>query len=87
MRVIAASEMKNRLGAYFEAAQTEPLTVERSGRPSVVVVSVAEYERLKGLEQSTLEHGYIQMAADQAREAEATQWINALAVDMSNETR
>ena len=50
MRTIPASEMKQRFGACIEAAQAEPILVERSGRPSVVVVSVAEYRRLQRIE-------------------------------------
>ncbi|MHB8252749.1 MAG: addiction module antitoxin [Acidiferrobacter sp.] len=34
-----------------------------------------------------LDDGYRAMAADKAREAEATDWCNALAVDMANEAR
>ncbi len=90
MRVVPASEVKNRLGAYIEAAQAEPVVIERSGRPSVVMVSVAEYERLKALEQTQwadLDDGYRAMAADQAREGEALEWANALAADMTDEAR
>jgi predicted CopG family antitoxin len=36
---------------------------------------------------SALDDGYRAMAADAAREAEAQEWSNALAGDMSDETR
>lgn len=35
----------------------------------------------------TLDRGYQAMAADKQREAEATEWCNALARDMIDETR
>ena len=35
----------------------------------------------------SLDDGYKAMAQDQAREAEAMEWTNALAKDMSNEAR
>ncbi|BBD78353.1 addiction module antitoxin [Hydrogenophilus thermoluteolus] len=35
----------------------------------------------------SLDEGYRAMAADQEREAEAIEWCNALARDMSDETR
>ena len=35
----------------------------------------------------SLDDGYKAMAQDQAREAEAMEWTNALAKDMANETR
>lgn len=36
---------------------------------------------------TTLDDGYQAMAADQAREAEAMEWCNALVEDMVDETR
>ncbi len=36
---------------------------------------------------TTLDDGYRAMAADNQREAEAMQWCNAIAGDMSNEAR
>jgi predicted CopG family antitoxin len=35
----------------------------------------------------SLDDGYKAMAQDQAREAEAMEWTNALATDMANEAR
>jgi hypothetical protein len=35
----------------------------------------------------SLDEGYKAMAADQAREADAMEWCNALSKDMLNETR
>lgn len=50
MLTAAATQVKNYLGRFFEAAQTEPVLVERSGRASVVMLSFTEYERLKAFE-------------------------------------
>ena len=36
---------------------------------------------------SSLDAGYQAMAADQARESEALEWVNALTGDMENEAR
>jgi len=47
---IAASEVKQRLGQYIESALTEPVVIEKSGRPAVVMLSVAEYERLQAMD-------------------------------------
>lgn len=45
MKTFTALEAKNRFGQVMEAAQREPVTVTRQGRPSVVIVSAEEYER------------------------------------------
>jgi len=47
---LAASEVKQRLGQYMESALTEPIVIEKSGRPAVVMLSIAEYERLQAMD-------------------------------------
>ena len=47
---VAATEIKQRLGQYLESALTQPILIEKSGRPAVVMLSIAEYERLRALE-------------------------------------
>lgn len=47
---VAATETKQRLGQYIESALTEPVVIEKSGRPCVVMLSVVEYERLQSIE-------------------------------------
>jgi len=47
---ITATELKNRLGRYLEAAQVEPVIVEKSGRTSSVVLSKRRYDQLCRLE-------------------------------------
>ena len=45
MKSFTALEAKNRLGQVIDAAQREPVTITRQGRPSVVVLSADEYQR------------------------------------------
>jgi prevent-host-death family protein len=45
MKTFTALEAKTRFGQVIDAAQREPVTVTRQGRPSVVIVSAEEYER------------------------------------------
>lgn len=45
MKSFTALEAKNRLGQVIDAAQREPVTITRQGRPSVVMVSAEEYQR------------------------------------------
>lgn len=46
MRYVSASEAKQRLAALLDAAQREPVTIRRQNRDVVVVVSIADYQRL-----------------------------------------
>jgi len=50
VKTVTATEMKQRLGQYLTAALVEPVVVEKSGQPMVVMLSMAEYERLQALE-------------------------------------
>lgn len=45
-----ATEVKNRFGEFMDRAQREPITVEKSGRSYVVLISHEEYERLQAAE-------------------------------------
>ena len=47
---VTATELKNRLGQYLEAAQVEPVIIEKSGRESSVVLSKRRYDELCELE-------------------------------------
>ena len=50
MKVMAAGKAKNGFGLLIDTARVEPVMIEKHGRPVTVVMSVEEYERLKGLE-------------------------------------
>lgn len=47
MKYVAATEAKNRLGAIPDDAQREPVVIRRQDRDIAVVLSMAEYERLR----------------------------------------
>jgi prevent-host-death family protein len=47
MKRVAATEAKNRLGAILDDAQREPVVIRRQDRDVAVVLSMADYERLR----------------------------------------
>jgi antitoxin Phd len=47
---VSATDLKNKLGQYLEASIKEPVIVEKSGRPTSVVISYEEYQKLMELE-------------------------------------
>lgn len=49
MRTISATEAKQKLAALLDAAQREPVMIRRQSRDTAVVLSPAEYDRLRGL--------------------------------------
>ena len=48
MREVSASEAKIRFGRLLDAAQGAPVRVTRKGRAVGVMMSVQQYERLRG---------------------------------------
>ena len=47
MKSVAATDAKNRLGAILDDAQREPIVIRRQNRDIAVVLSMADYERLR----------------------------------------
>jgi prevent-host-death family protein len=50
MKTVTSTEVKNTFGTIMDSALVEPVLVKKSGRGSVVILSVAEYERLISME-------------------------------------
>ena len=45
MKSVTALDAKNRFGKVLEAAQRQPVSITRNGRPSVVMISAESYAR------------------------------------------
>ena len=50
MRNMTAKDAKYGFGRLIDLARAAPITVEKHGRPVVVVMAVEEFNRLKSLE-------------------------------------
>lgn len=61
---MTASDVKNRFGEVMEQARRETVTVTRSGRPQVAILDIAEYQRLR-----RIENEYWATLADRAKES------------------
>ena len=49
MKYVSATEAKQRLAALLDAAQREPVMIRRQKRDVAVILSPAEYDRLRAL--------------------------------------
>ncbi|NSZ06213.1 type II toxin-antitoxin system Phd/YefM family antitoxin [Agrobacterium tumefaciens] len=49
MQTMSAKDAKDGFGRLIDLARMEPVTVEKHGRPVVVVMAVEEYERLRDI--------------------------------------
>ena len=50
MKTVTATELKTKTGETLDAAQREPVAIEKNGRPIAVIVPQADYERLMRIE-------------------------------------
>jgi prevent-host-death family protein len=50
MQTLSARDAKYNFGRLIDTARASPVTVEKHGRPVVVVLAVEEYHRLKAIE-------------------------------------
>jgi len=48
----SVQDAKNRFSEVVDAARLKPQTVTKHGKPAVVVIDVAEYERLRRLQRA-----------------------------------
>ncbi len=46
MKSMSAREAKNRFGYLIDTARQEPVSIEKHGRPVVIVISIEDYERM-----------------------------------------
>lgn len=68
MKIVTALEAKTRFGEVLEAAQRQPISITRNGRPSVVMISAESFARRQRLARDRL-----QMALNRAGEHAAAQ--------------
>ncbi len=71
MRSMTASEARQGLAELIEAAQREPVIIQRQKRNMAVVMSMAEYERLVNLNVSEFQR-FCDVVGTRARDAGMT---------------
>ena len=54
MAIVTSAEAQKNFGRYREQALAEPVIVTQYGKPSVVIISAAEYGRLKELDRRVM---------------------------------
>ena len=70
MTIVTSAEAQKNFGRYRERALAEPVVVTQYGKPSVVIISAAEYERLKELDRRV-------MRLDNMSDAEIEEMLDA----------
>ena len=68
--IVTSAEAQKNFGHYRERALAEPVVVTQYGKPSVVIISAAEYERLKELDRRVVR-------LDEMSDAEIEEMLNS----------
>ena len=83
MKSVTALEAKNRFGEVLEAAQRQPVSITRNGRPSVVVISAESYARRQRMARERLRQVMRQAGEHAAAQGMSEQVLNQLLADDS----
>jgi prevent-host-death family protein len=70
MAIVTSAEARKNFGRYRERALAEPVVVTHYGKPSVVIISAVEFERLKELDRRVLR-------LDEMSDAEIEEMLNS----------
>jgi len=83
MEIMSATEVKQGFGAALDAAQREPVFIRKQDRDVAVLMSVQEYNKLRGLRWAAFNRTCAEIAAE-AKERGMTEEILAeLLADVS----
>ena len=81
MKKVAATEAKNRLGAVLDDAQREPIVIQRQERDVAVVISMADFERLRSANVRAILDARDELAAEAKRNGLTEKKLKALLED------
>lgn len=83
MKEIAARDAKNRFGYLLDAVQSAPVRVTKKGRPVGVMMSVQQYERLRGAAWERLTSTMDELGDEAVAKGLTSARLEALLVDES----
>ncbi len=66
MKIVSATDAKQRLAALLDAAQREPVLIRRQNRDVAVIMSAEEYERIRKVNIAELERTMDRIGAQAA---------------------
>ncbi len=83
MKSVTALEAKNRFGEVLEAAQRQPVSITRNGRPSVVMISAESYARGQRMARERLRQAMLRAGEHATRQGMNNGVVDELLVDES----
>ena len=83
MQTTTAREAKNRFGQLLDSAQRAPVSITKNGRVVTVMLSIDQYQRLRGAAWDRLARAMDAIAAEATGKGLTDKTLGALLVDES----
>ena len=83
MKVTTAREAKNRFGQLLDSAQRAPVSITKNGRVVTVMLSVEQYQRLRGAAWDRLARAMDEVATEATSKGMTDKTLEALLADES----
>ena len=83
MQTTTAREAKNRFGQLLDSAQRGPVSITKNGRVVTVMLSIEQYQRLRGAAWDRLARAMDTMSAEATSQGLTDTTLEALLVDES----
>lgn len=83
MQFISSSDAKQNFGAAIDAAQRAPIVIRRQNRDVAVLLSVAEFNKLRGLRLDVLDRISSEIAAEAKSRGFSEADLEAVIADVS----
>lgn len=83
MQTISSTDLKQRFGATLDAAQRAPVVIRKQNRDVAVLISMAEFEKLRGLRVADFERLAGDISSEAARRGLTQQNLDEILGDVS----
>jgi len=83
MQIMSSTDAKQSFGAALDAAQRHPILIQKQNRDVAVLMSVQEYDKLRGMRLKILDNIADQIAAEARRRGYTDQQLEAMIADVS----
>jgi prevent-host-death family protein len=80
---MSSTDAKQSFGAALDAAQRHPILIQKQNRDVAVLMSVQEYDKLRGMRLKILDNIADQIAAEARRRGYTDQQLEAMIADVS----
>lgn len=83
MQIMSSTDVKQSFGTALDAAQREPVIIQKQNRDVAVLISMAEFDKLRGLRLQVLDRIEREIAAAARTQGFTEQQLEEMIADVS----